>query len=185
MNKSKKPQFETNNFSNESYVKKVDKPWGYELHFVQEDKPYMGKLMHVKAGHRQSMQIHDAKHETYLLTSGRAKIVWDNDKGKLIETELEQGKGFATHVGQRHRLIAITDCEIMEFSTPEMGTTWRLEDDYGRPDETEEQRAIERHESYEVRQQHSSESVQSLLTFVDRVTSGVKKRISKARKKLK
>ena len=47
-------------------------------------------------------------------------------------------------VGQRHRLIGITDCDIFEVSTPEIGTTFRLEDDYKRPDETEEMRIKDR-----------------------------------------
>ena len=70
----------------------------------------------------------------------------DNNQGKLIETELENGKGFTTEIGQRHRLVGITDCDIIEVSTPELGTTFRLEDDYKRPDETEEQRKKERGE---------------------------------------
>jgi len=43
-------------------------------------------------------------------------------------------------IGQRHRHQAVTDCDVMEVSTPESGTTWRLEDDFSRPDETPEQR---------------------------------------------
>jgi mannose-6-phosphate isomerase len=54
--------------------------------------------------------------------------------------------GYSTQVGQKHRLKAITDCDIIEVSTPEAGTTWRLEDDYARPDETPEQRRLERGE---------------------------------------
>ncbi|MGA2968165.1 MAG: hypothetical protein ABSD69_03295, partial [Candidatus Levyibacteriota bacterium] len=61
-------------------------------------------------------------------------------------TILTPGKGYTTLIGQRHRLCGITDCDIIEFSTPEKGTTLRLEDDYKRPDETPEQRKIERGE---------------------------------------
>ena len=139
-------KFDKSSFTNSPYVKRVEKPWGHELHFVQENMPYMGKLMHINANCRQSMQIHDAKQETYLVISGHAKVIWENNKGELIETELEKGKGYRTLVGQRHRLCGITDCDIIEFSTPEMGTTWRLEDDYRRPDETPQQRKKERGE---------------------------------------
>ena len=106
----------------------------------------MGKVLHIDEGKRLSMQVHDQKQETYFLISGRAKIIWDNNKGELIETELEPFKGYSTGVGQRHRLCGITDCDIIESSTPEMGTTWRLEDDYGRPNETPDQRKKERGE---------------------------------------
>lgn len=133
-------------FTNNSYERHIDKPWGYELHFVPQDLPYMGKLLHINEGKRLSLQIHDIKQESWLLLNGRAKVVWDNNKGELIETELEKGKGYTCLVGQRHRLVGITDCDVLEVSTPEEGTTLRLEDDYKRPDETPEQRKLERGE---------------------------------------
>jgi mannose-6-phosphate isomerase len=140
------PHFDPKDFTNDSYIKKNPKPWGYELIFAQEDLPYMIKLMHVNAGTRQSLQVHDAKQETYVVIKGRAKVEWENNQGEMIFTELEPFVGFKTTVGQKHRLYGITDCDIMEGSTPELGTTWRLHDDYARPDETPEQRKKERSE---------------------------------------
>ena len=140
------PKYDPSNFSNLPFVKRIDKPWGYELHLVPGDYPYMMKIMHVNAGQRMSLQIHDKKQETWLLMSGRAAAIWENDKGELVETELEPGKGYSALVGQKHRLKGITDTDIIESSTPECGTTWRLEDDYKRPDETPEQRKMERGE---------------------------------------
>lgn len=133
-------------FTNLPYVKKIDKPWGYELHFVPEGLPYMGKLEHVNAGSQCSMQIHDSKQESWFLMNGRAKLIWEDNQGNIIETEMESGKGYTCHIGQKHRFAGITDCDLIEVSTPEMGTTLRLEDDYKRPDETPEQRKIERGE---------------------------------------
>ncbi|MBI3366251.1 cupin [Candidatus Roizmanbacteria bacterium] len=139
-----KLNFDPKYFSNDPYKKRVEKPWGYETHWSPENKPYMGKVLHINAGKRLSLQIHDQKQETWYLINGRAKVLWDNNLGKLIETELEKGKGYSCIVGQRHRLIGITDCDIVEVSTPEIGTTYRLEDDFKRPDETEAQRKKER-----------------------------------------
>lgn len=139
-----KNSFDPKTFSNEPYQKKIEKPWGYEIHWAPEDKPYMGKVLHINAGKRLSLQVHDKKEETWFLMSGRAKVMWDNNKGELIETELQNGLGYSCMIGQRHRLIGITDCDVIEVSTPEIGTTYRLEDDFKRPDETEEQRKIER-----------------------------------------
>jgi mannose-6-phosphate isomerase len=65
----------------------------------------------------------------------------------MIETELLPGQGYSTAVGQRHRLVGVTDCDVVEVSTPERGTTWRLEDDSARPNETPEQRRKERGEN--------------------------------------
>lgn len=131
-------------FKTESYILRVDKPWGYELHFVPEGLAYMGKKIHIDAGKRLSLQTHDKKQESWFLLNGRAKVVWENQSGELIETELEKDKGYTCAVGQKHRLVGITDCDVLEVSTPELGTTYRIEDDYSRPDETEEVRASER-----------------------------------------
>ncbi len=133
-------------FSNDSYAKQVEKPWGYELHFTPINLPYMGKILHIKANCRLSLQVHDQKQESWMIMNGRGKVVWENNKGELIETELQPNVGYTCLLGQKHRLVGITDCDIIEVSTPERGTTLRLEDDYKRPDETPEQRKVERGE---------------------------------------
>ncbi len=126
----------------DSYVKRVEKPWGYEIHWTPSDLPYMGKILHIQADKRLSLQRHDKKQETWYMLNGKAKLVWDNKENELIETELQYGQGYTCIIGQRHRLVAITDCDVIEVSTPEIGTTERLEDDYRRPDETEELRKL-------------------------------------------
>lgn len=140
------PVFDPKEYSNEPYVKRVEKPWGYELHWVREGEPYIGKLLHINAGARLSLQVHDEKSESWFLINGRGAVIWENNQGELIETELQPGFGYSTKVGQKHRLKGLTNCDIIEASTPEAGTTWRLDDDYARPHETEEQRKIERGE---------------------------------------
>ncbi|MDB5183240.1 MAG: Mannose-phosphate guanylyltransferase [Candidatus Saccharibacteria bacterium] len=140
------PQFDPSGFTNDPYVKRVEKPWGYELHWVREGAPYMGKIEHVNAGARMSLQVHDQKSESWFMMNGRASVIWETSSGELIETELKAGMGYTTKVGQKHRLKGLTDCDIIEVSTPEMGTTWRLEDDYARPNETPDQRKKERGE---------------------------------------
>lgn len=141
------PHFDPAQFSTDSYVKRIDKPWGYELHWVPADAPYMGKVIHIHAGARLSLQLHDEKQESWLLMNGKAAVIWENAVGELIQTELMPGQGYSTKLGQRHRLMGITDCDIVEVSTPELGTTWRLEDDYARSNETPEQRVAERQQT--------------------------------------
>jgi len=140
------PQFDKTKFNNAPYIKRVEKPWGYELHWVPTDSPYLEKCSTLMPANVLSLQIHDAKRESWYIINGRAKVIWDDKDGNLVETELQPGHGYSTQVGQRHRLVGITDCDIIEVSTPEMGTTWRLEDDFKRPDETPEQRKLERGE---------------------------------------
>lgn len=138
------PSFDPKNFTQDAYSKRYEKPWGYEIHWVTPETPYMGKVIHISENCKLSLQVHDKKQESMFLISGRAKLIWENNKGQIIETELQKGKGYTIAIGQKHRLAGITDCDIIEVSTPEMGTTWRLEDDYSRPDETETQRKKER-----------------------------------------
>ena len=138
------PRFDPSGFITAPYVRRIEKPWGFELHWTAEDLPYAGKLLHINADARLSLQLHDQKRESWFLLSGRAKVVWQDVTGTLVETELTTGVGYTCALGQTHRLIGITDCEIIEVSTPEIGTTWRLQDDYARPHETPEQRRIER-----------------------------------------
>jgi len=142
------PAFDASSFSTNSYIKRVEKPWGYELHWVPADAPYIGKLLHINEGCRLSLQVHDEKQESWFIVGGRGSVIWEDSQGKLVETELQPGVGYSTKVGQKHRLKGLKGgCDIIEVSTPEKGTTWRLEDDYARPHETPEQRAAERGES--------------------------------------
>lgn len=138
------PQFDPAEFSTEAYSQRVDKPWGYELHLTPADAPYMLKIIHINQGARLSLQVHDEKSESWTVTNGQAAVIWENNEGELVTTELQPGVGYTTKIGQKHRLMGVTDCDVVEASTPELGTTWRLEDDYARPHETPEQRAKER-----------------------------------------
>ena len=142
------PHFDPANFSIEPFVKLIEKPWGWEKHLVREDLPYMMKIIHVNAGKRLSLQIHDEKQESWTLLSGPGRVIWENNHGELVEMPLVPGQGYTVQIGQRHRLMAGEegDAEFLEASTPEAGTTWRPEDDYARPDETPEQRKKERGE---------------------------------------
>ena len=70
--------------------------------------------------------------------AGRAKVVWDDGtRRRWSRPSSQPGLGYSCSIGQRHRLVGVTDCDVLEVSTPEIGTTFRLEDDYARPDETE------------------------------------------------
>lgn len=123
------------------YVKKVEKPWGYELHFTKENLPYMLKLIHINAGKRLSLQMHDKKHESWVALNGDCRVYLEDKNGNMLEIKMEKGASYTCAVGQKHRLAAgEIDAEIIEASTPEIGTTFRIGDDFNRPDETEDVR---------------------------------------------
>ena len=111
-------------------MERVEKPWGYELIWAHTER-YVGKVLHVNAGHRLSLQYHRQKEETIHLWSGRLTLVVDEGKG-LVEREMKEGESYHIRPGTKHRMIAITDCDILEASTPELEDVVRLEDAYGR-----------------------------------------------------
>ncbi|HUK66502.1 MAG TPA: cupin [Anaeromyxobacteraceae bacterium] len=109
---------------------RVEKPWGHELWWAQTER-YVGKLIHVKAGHRLSLQYHLKKDETVHLWRGELILVLDEGQG-LEEHRLLEGESYRVKPGTKHRMIAVTDCDILEASTPEVEDVVRLEDAYGR-----------------------------------------------------
>lgn len=138
-------KFDKTKFTNEPFaIYDNTKPWGHEVIFTKPSDPYTGKIIYLNAGKRFSLQVHDKKQETQMLVSGEAVLIIDNNQGELTEIPMVPLKGYVLQVGQRHRVRAVTDCAIYEVSTPEAGTTYRLEDDYKRPDQTEELRKSER-----------------------------------------
>ena len=111
-------------------VTRVDKPWGYELHWAKTER-YVGKLIHVDAGHALSLQYHNLKDETIFLQSGR--MLFEIKQGdELVKREMQPGEAVHITPGTVHRMTAITDCDIFEVSTPELHDVVRLEDRYGR-----------------------------------------------------
>ena len=111
-------------------MKRVDKPWGYELWWAQTDR-YVGKLIHVNKGHALSLQYHNRKDETIYVHAGR--ILFEMQEGEaLVQREL--GPGAAVHVTPPtiHRMTALEDSDVFEVSTPETDDVVRLEDRYGR-----------------------------------------------------
>lgn len=111
---------------------KVEKPWGYEIRWARTDR-YVGKVLHVNAGHALSLQYHNVKDEAVLLWAGRLLIEIQRE-GQLIRLEMRPGD--SVHISPKtvHRMTAVEDCDIFEVSTPELDDVVRLEDRYGRAD---------------------------------------------------
>ena len=112
-------------------VKRVEKPWGHELIWAHTDR-YVGKILHVKAGESLSLQYHERKDETIHVLRGRMVFKVGEGEESLVEVKLEEGMSFRIQPGTRHRMEAITDCDLLEASTPELDDVVRLEDRYGR-----------------------------------------------------
>jgi mannose-6-phosphate isomerase len=111
-------------------IKTVPKPWGHETIWAHTDR-YVGKVLHIKAGHALSVQYHDRKDETVHLLKG--ELVYRVQVGDALEDmRLKTGESFRITPGTIHQMEAVTDCDVLEVSTPELDDVVRLSDRYGR-----------------------------------------------------
>ena len=136
-------EFNFKEFNLVPHQRRVEKPWGHEIIYTPEKAPFTGKLLFIKSGFRLSLQYHDKKEECLMLFSGKAKIFLDDHNGQLKEISMEPHRGYHVKPGQKHTIQAVTDSHIMESSMPECGNTFRINDLYNRPHETEELRKLE------------------------------------------
>ena len=111
-------------------VRFVQKPWGHETIWAHTDR-YVGKVLHIKAGHTLSVQYHNRKDETIHLLSGEM-IYRVQQEGVLTDMRLRAGESFRNEPGTIHQMEAVTDCDVLEASTPDLDDVVRLSDRYGR-----------------------------------------------------
>ncbi|HKS05833.1 MAG TPA: cupin [Gemmatimonadaceae bacterium] len=120
-----------------SPVRIVPKPWGHEVIWAHTDL-YVGKVLHIKAGHALSIQYHEKKDETIHLLSGRIiyrvgyGVPGTGEAPPLRDVELKEGESFRNTPGTIHQMEAVTDCVLLEASTPHLDDVVRLQDRYGR-----------------------------------------------------
>jgi mannose-6-phosphate isomerase-like protein (cupin superfamily) len=108
----------------------VPKPWGHETIWAHTDR-YVGKILHINAGHSLSVQYHNRKDETVHLLNG--ELIYRVKLGQELEDmRLTRGQSFRITPGTVHQMEAVTDCDILEASTAELEDVVRLQDRYGR-----------------------------------------------------
>ena len=78
---------------NLQHLGKVDKGWGFEIVFANNDK-YCGKLLVFdRVGAKTSMVFHKEKGKTWFINAGKFKITYiDVASGEVKEAVLEEGK---------------------------------------------------------------------------------------------
>ena len=112
-------------------VVRVPKPWGYELIWAHTDR-YVGKIIHIDAGHALSYQFHRKKEETIYVMKGTLTLHVSEDESAARVVTLNEGEAFHIPPGLRHRFEAKSAVDLIETSTPELDDVVRLEDRYGR-----------------------------------------------------
>lgn len=122
-------------------IRTVPKPWGHETIWAAT-AGYVGKILHIKAGHALSVQYHNVKDETVYLLSG--ELVYRVQEGDarqggtaargdaMTDMKLKRGEAFRISPGTVHQMEAITDCDILEVSSNHLDDVVRLKDRYGR-----------------------------------------------------
>ena len=110
-------------------IKFVPKGWGWEKWIVNNEE-YCGKLLFFNAGKKCSWHYHVLKDEVFYLQSGKMRVIFseEDDIDKAQEIILEAGQNFHVYRGLRHRMIAIEDSELFEFSTQHFDSdSYRIE----------------------------------------------------------
>ena len=110
---------------------RTEKPWGYELLWAHSDR-YVGKILHINAGHVLSLQYHNLKHEAIFVLSGRMIFRYRDAAGALVDRVMETGEAQQVPTGMVHQFEALEDCDVLEASTPHLDDVVRLQDRYGR-----------------------------------------------------
>jgi mannose-6-phosphate isomerase-like protein (cupin superfamily) len=108
----------------------VPKPWGHETIWAHTDR-YVGKILHIRAGEALSVQYHERKDETVYLLGGH--LLYRVQEGDTLrDVHLQIGQAYRIVPGTVHQMEAVTDCDVLEVSTPELDDVVRLTDRYGR-----------------------------------------------------
>jgi quercetin dioxygenase-like cupin family protein len=109
---------------------RVEKPWGYEIIWARTDL-YVGKILHIDAGHVLSLQYHNKKDESIYVLKG--EIILRLKQGEtMLERRMREGQAFHITPKEIHQFEAVVASDLLEASSPEIDDVVRLTDRYGR-----------------------------------------------------
>ena len=99
-------------------MKIVEKGWGFERWIVNCEE-YCGKLLYFNKGKQCSWHFHKIKDEVFYVQSGKLLVLFsdEDDIDNAEQIILEPGINFHVYRGLRHRMYALEDTELFEFST--------------------------------------------------------------------
>jgi mannose-6-phosphate isomerase-like protein (cupin superfamily) len=108
-----------------------DRPWGTEDLLAIVSKQFSVKRLFIKKGNKGGLQYHRLKDEVAVVVSGQMLIRYDVGDGVLKEKIIGPGQTAHFKPGLVHQEEALTDCEIIEASTPHFNDRVRVEENYG------------------------------------------------------
>ena len=107
------------------------RPWGKEELLVLIPKILTLKKLTIKKGSAGGLQYHRKKNECGYLLKGKLLVKYDDGSKKLKKKILKKGQFFHFKPYGVHQEIALTDCIILEASSPHFNDRVRVEDLYG------------------------------------------------------
>lgn len=107
------------------------RPWGKEILLVLIPKVLTLKLLKIKKGFKGGLQYHRRKNECGYLLSGKLILRYVDKKGKIISKTLKKDSSFHIPPGAIHQEEAISDCQIIEASSPHFNDRVRVEKFFG------------------------------------------------------
>jgi mannose-6-phosphate isomerase len=105
--------------------------WGREELLGLVSQKFTLKRLEIRAGHRGGLQYHHKKDEIAILISGSLLIRYDLGDGQLVERIVNEGEVVHFPPLLVHQEEAITDCVLIEASTPYFNDRVRVENLYG------------------------------------------------------
>ena len=126
-----------------STLKKVEKPWGYEIWITGEHPLYCLKKIFIKKNFKTSLQYHEKKRETNVLFQGEINLHFKKDNSRIdnnnvTSQDIDKIKIASMAVidvypNVLHRIEALSDITLLEVSTPDLDDVIRVSDDTNRP----------------------------------------------------
>jgi mannose-6-phosphate isomerase len=108
-----------------------ERPWGTETLLCLVPGKFMLKELIVKAGSKGGLQFHRKKDECGILLEGIMIIRHENAEGQIVERKITAGDTFHFPPGIIHQEEALTDCKIIEASSPHFNDRVRMEAFFG------------------------------------------------------
>ncbi len=127
--KNKKKNHVSVIFPNKKRVGKRN--WGEEILLSLIPSVLSLKLIKIKKGKKGGIQYHHKKNECGYILSGNLLVRYDKGNKKLSKKILKAGDVFQFPPGAVHQEEALTNCQILEASSPHFNDRVRVDERYG------------------------------------------------------
>jgi quercetin dioxygenase-like cupin family protein len=96
----------------------VPKGWGHEI-WITNNEIFCGKVLKFHQNKSFSWHFHKLKNEVFFVQSGKIRLFysWEDDLECAQEIDLSPGDSFEIQIGLRHKILALEDSLVFEFSS--------------------------------------------------------------------